>query len=113
MGKVDFAIGALCGPDPFERVKRVHPDVHCALARAAGFSSDELMNLREKATRDIERRVEAARDSGRTERWFGNSDESIRVVCCDVSRKILEELACATHFEESEAPYLFRGGGPL
>ena len=65
-----FTLGAMAGPDPFLRKRDMHPDVKSNIEWVVNCTDEEVMDHRERVTREIEQCGARLWAAGHCADWF-------------------------------------------
>lgn len=76
-----------------------------------GCTPEQIMQVREQATKDIEKMAVIYCISGEADRWFSGTDDLVRRISQTVNGPALEKLAADTKFVDSGCINMFRCGG--
>ena len=115
--KVKFAAEAISAPLPEcmrqNGVGAIDHGTRRLVEWVTSTSEDEIIDFREKATRNIEKCGRELWKNGATTEWMAHADEEIRNVSKTVNGPLMEMLAKATDYKAPQDVQMMRLGAPI
>ena len=111
--KLLFLQDALNSGEPFQNSNTLPQDVLDAIQWSTAREPHLVIAEREAIITAIEHRAAFLRESGDCDAWFGDCDQAIRSLCCDVNGPLFTELARQCEHQDCKCVDFFRLGSPF